>query len=377
MALQVERIDRHDKQALHRFVTFPWKVYAGDVNWVPPLIVDEMKKLAHHPFHEHAAVDYFLAHRDGAIVGRIAAIENRLHNEVHGEKVAFFGFFEVLDDVEAARALLARAEAWAAERGLTHVRGPANFSSNEEWALLVDGFDTPPVVMMTYNPRRYVDLLEGGGFHKAKDVLAYYLDNPEPPERTMRLAEALAKRRGVTVRTLDLKHYDQEIARIRTVYNRAWERNWGFVPMTEAEIEHLAKEMKPAVMPDLVLIAEKDNEPVGFAVALPDVNIALRHANGRYFPLGLLKIIWITKIARRIDMLRVPMLGIVSELRGSGIDQLLYLRLFQGGRKLGIVRGEFSWILEDNLPIRQALEKLGARVYKTYRIYEKEVSPPR
>jgi GNAT superfamily N-acetyltransferase len=374
MGLQIERIDRHDKRALRAFVTFPWKVYAGDPNWVPPLIADETKKLAHHPFHEHAAVECFLARRDGAIVGRIAAIENRLHNEVHEEKVGFFGFFEVLDDPEAGRALLAHVAAWAAARGLTHLRGPASFSSNEEWALLVDGFDAPPVVMMTYNPRRYVDLIESAGFHKAKDVVAYYLDNPEPPERLVRAAEALARRKGVTVRPIDLKHYDQEIGRIREVYNRAWERNWGFVPMTEAEIMHLAKEMKPAIKPDLVQIAERGEEPIGFTVALPDVNFALRHANGRLYPFGLLKVLW---YVRKISMLRVPMLGLVPEYRGQGIDQLLYLRLFQGGRKLGIVRGEFSWILEDNLAMRQALDKMGAHVYKTYRIYEKEVSPSR
>jgi GNAT superfamily N-acetyltransferase len=372
MALQIERIDPRDKRAVHRFVTFPWKVYTGDPNWVPPLIGDEKKKITHHPFLQHAEVEYFVARRGDALVGRIAAIENRLHNEVHGERIGFFGFFETLDDREAAGALLARVEAWAAGRGLTAVRGPASFSSNEEWALLVDGFDSPPVVMMTYNPRRYVDLLEGLGYRKAKDVVAYYLDNPEPPERMVRLAEALAKRRGVTVRPLDMKQYDREVDRIRTVYNRAWERNWGFVPMTEAEITHLAKEMKPAVKPDLLLIAEKGDEPVGFAVALPDVNLALRHANGRLFPLGLLKILW---HARKIDMLRVPMLGLVPEFRGAGIDQLLYLRLFQGGRKRGIVKGEFSWILEDNLPMRQALDKMGARVYKTYRIYEKGVTP--
>jgi len=188
MALQIERIDPRDKRAVHRFVTFPWKVYTGDPNWVPPLIGDEKKKITHHPFLQHAEVEYFVARRGDALVGRIAAIENRLHNEVHGERIGFFGFFETLDDREAAGALLARVEAWAAGRGLTAVRGPASFSSNEEWALLVDGFDSPPVVMMTYNPRRYVDLLEGLGYRKAKDVVAYYLDNPEPPERMVRLA---------------------------------------------------------------------------------------------------------------------------------------------------------------------------------------------
>lgn len=374
MGLQIERIDRNDKRALRAFVTFPWKVYAGDPHWVPPLIADEMKKLAHHPFHEHATVEYFLARRDGAIVGRIAAIENRLHNEVHEEQVGFFGFFEVLDDPEAGRALLGRVEAWTAERGLTHLRGPASFSSNEEWALLVDGFDSPPVVMMSYNPRRYLDLLDGAGYRKAKDMVAYFLDNPEPPERMVRAAEALARRRGVAVRPIDMKHFDRDVRKVREVYNRAWERNWGFVPMTEAEIDHMAKELRPVVKPDLILIAEKGEEPIGFAMALPDYNFAMKHAHGHLYPFGLLKLLW---YARKIDMLRVLTLGLVPEHRATGIDQLFYLRLFQGGRKLGIVRGEFSWILEDNLAMRQALDKMGARVYKTYRIYEKEVSPSR
>jgi GNAT superfamily N-acetyltransferase len=172
-----------------------------------------------------------------------------------------------------------------------------------------------------------------------------------------------------------MRHFDDEVARIRTVYNKAWERNWGFVPMTEAEIVHMAKELRPVVKPDLVLIAEKGDEPVGFAMALPNLNMALRHANGRLFPFGLLKLLW---HARGIDMLRVLTLGLVPEYRGTGIDQLLYLRLFQGGRKLGIVRGELSWILEDNRAMRQALDKLGGRVYKTYRIYERGLggSPP-
>ncbi len=370
MAIEIEKVE--GGRALHQFVTFPWKVYAGDRYWVPPLIGDQKKLLTHHPFLDHAAVDYFLARRAGEIRGRIATIENRLHNEVHGERVAFFGFLEVLDDEEVARRLLAHAEAWAAARGLDTLRGPANFSSNEEWGLLVEGFDAAPAVMMTYNPPRYVDHLEAAGLRKAKDLVAYYLDNPDPPERMVQVAERLAARKGVIVRPLNMRRFGEEVQRIRRVYNRAWEMNWGFVPMTEAEIEHMAKELRPVVKPDLVLIAECGEEPVGFAMALPDMNAALRHANGRLFPFGLLKLLW---YARKIDMLRVLTLGLVPEYRGSGIDQLFYLRLFQGGRKLGIVRGEFSWILEDNLRMCQALDKIGARIYKRYRLYEKAVSP--
>jgi hypothetical protein len=362
-AVRIQRVA--GRRALHRFVTLPWEIYRGDPCWVPPLIGDTKKMLTRHPFLEHGEVELYLAERAGRAVGRIAYVLNRLHNEVHGERTAFFGFFEVQDDREAAEALLLQAQERAHRAGMTVLRGPASFSSNEEWGLLVDGFDSIPSTMMPYNPPRYAALLESLGFEKAKDLLAYYLDNPEPPERMVAVAEKMAARRGVTVRTLDMKHFSAEVDRIRDLYNRAWEKNWGFVPMTATEIEHMAKELKPVVKPDLVLIAEHGEQPVGFAMALPNYNAAIRHANGRLWPFGLLKILW---YARKIDMLRVLTLGLVPEFRKTGIDQLLYLRLFQGGAKLGITKGEFSWVLEDNQAMRQALEKFGCRVYKTYRI---------
>jgi GNAT superfamily N-acetyltransferase len=343
-------------------------VYRGDPNWVPPLIGDTKKMLTRHPFRLHADVEYYLARRDGRTVGRIAYILNHLHNEVHAERTAFFGFFEALPDPEAEEALFLQVQERARQAGMERLRGPANFSSNEEWALLVDGFDSPPAIMMTYNPPRYVEVIERCGFVKAKDMVAYYLDNPEPPERIVQVAEKLAARKGVIVRTIDKRRMPEEILKIKQVYNRAWEKNWGFVPMTDAEFEHMAKELKPVLKPDLVLIAEQNGEPVGFSLALPDFNAAVRHANGRLFPFGLIKILW---HARKIRKLRVLTLGLIPELRRTGIDQLLYLRLFQGGRRIGIDRGECSWVLEDNLAMRQALEKFGCRVYKTYRIYEK------
>ncbi|MCK4305233.1 MAG: N-acetyltransferase [Candidatus Eisenbacteria sp.] len=400
------RVDRVDgRQDLHRFVTFPWQVYRGDPNWVPPLIGGAKKMLTQHPFLKHADVDYYLARRGGQVVGRIAYILNHLHNQEHSERTAFFGFFEVLpepgppssaatssssepttstasaseptshgassSDTEIATALLLQVQERARQAGMTVLRGPANFSSNEEWSLLIDGFDMPPAVMMTYNPPRYMTLLEGFGFTKAKDLVAYYLDNVDPPERIVRVAEKMAARKGVIVRPINKKRFAEDVGKIRIVYNKAWEKNWGFVPLTGAEIEHMAKELKPLVKPDLFLIAEKGDEPVGFALALPDFNAAVRHANGRLFPLGLLKILW---HARRIDMLRVLTLGLIPEYRRTGIDQLFYLRLFQGGKRHGIKRGELSWILEDNVSMRQALEKFGCRVYKTYRVYEKVIA---
>ncbi len=368
MGIQLEKVS--GGRALHEFVTFPWQVYRDDPNWVPPLIGETKKMLTRHPFLEHAEVSYYLARRDGRPVGRIAGIVNHRHNEIHDERTAFFGFFEALPDEEAEDALFLQVQEEARRAGMRTLRGPASFSSNEEWALLVDGFDSPPVFMMTYNPPRYIEVLERVGFRKAKDLLAYYLDNPEPPERTVRLAEKMAERKGVTIRELNKKRLDDEVKLVQQVYNAAWERNWGFIPMTEAEIEHMAKELKTGLKTEIVLLAERDGEPVGFCLALPDYNAAIKHANGRLFPFGLLKILW---HMRKIRMLRVLALGLVPELRRTGIDQLFYLRLFQGGRKLGIDRGEFSWILEDNAAMRQALEKMGCRAYKTYRVYEKDI----
>ncbi|MBD3161041.1 MAG: N-acetyltransferase [Candidatus Eisenbacteria bacterium] len=355
---------------LHRFVVFPWAIYRDDPNWVPPLIgtTKQMLTPGKHPFHEHADVALFLARREGEIVGRIAAIVNHRHNEFHDEKTGFFGFFESVDDPLVAGALLDRASAWTAERGMDRIRGPASFSTNEECALLVDGFDTPPMILMPHNPPYYATLLERNGLAKAKDLLAYFWRQEDYPEAMKRLAQSIARKQRATLRPLDMKQFQQEIARFTRVYNRAWERNWGFVPMTDAEIVHMAKELKPAVDPDLILFVEKGDETVGFAMGLPDMNRAVRHANGRLLPFGLLKILW---HARRISAARVPVLGILEEHRGQGLDVLLYDRLIENGARHGIREGEFSWILEDKRAMRRPLERLGSRVYKTYRFYEK------
>ncbi len=364
------------------FATFPWKVYKRDPNWVPPLIVDVLKMLdpAHHPFHEHAEVQCFLARRgsrrnggpSGEVVGRIAAIVNRAHNEIHEEKTGFFGFFETLPDPSVPPALLQTAAEWLRARGMERMRGPANFSSNEEWGLLIDGFDRPPMVMMTYNPREYARYLEDFGCIKAKDILAYYLESDTPPDRLLRVADRIVRETGVTIRSMDMKRFPEEVAIVREVYNAAWERNWGFVPMTEGEIAHMAKELKPVVDPELVLFAEVAGKPVGFAMALPDLNRALKKANGRLWPFGLVKMLI---EAKRIHELRVLTLGLVPEYRKRGIDVLMYLRLFQNGTRRGYRAGEFSWVLEDNAAMRKPLENMGAHVYKTYRLYDYPLAP--
>jgi GNAT superfamily N-acetyltransferase len=363
-----------DRADLNRFIRFPWRIYANDPVWVPPLLSDLKTVLdrRRHPFHQHADVEYFLARRGDEVVGRIAAIVNHRHNEFHEERTGFFGFFECIDDADVAGALLETAEAWLRERGMERVYGPESFSTNEEsgLGLLVDGFDKPPVVMTAHTPPYYPKLVEGAGYVKAKDLLAYWLDDQRPPERLVRGVERLQQAERVKLRTLNLKDFAGEVGRIKEIYNSAWERNWGFVPMTDAEFDHLARQLRPVVNPRLCAIAEVDGEPVGFALALPDFNQALKHVNGRLFPFGIFKLLW---YQRKIDTLRVLTLGLKPGYRKKGIDAMLYLHIFREGVAAGFKQAECSWILEDNWDMRRGLERMGARVYKTYRIYEKSL----
>jgi len=368
---QIETSPVGNERDLHRFVMLPWKIYRGDPQWVPPLIGDtkNMLRPAKHPFHRHAEVALFLARREGEVVGRIAAILNHRHNEFQEEKTGFFGFFESVNDPKVSGALLERAAEWAREKGMDRLRGPASFSTNEECALLIDGFDSPPCVMMPYNPPYYATLLEAAGFAKVKDLVAYNLTRDDAnEERLRRLSEVIAQREQVVIRPIDRHRLMEEVDLFSVVYNQAWEKNWGFVPMTEEEIVHMAKSLKSVIEPDLVLFMQKNGNTIGFAMALPDLNQAVKHANGRLFPIGLLKILW---HARRIRKVRVLVLGLLKDYRGRGLDVLLYMHLYRNGLRKGFNEGEFSWILEDNVAIRRPLERIGARVYKTYRFYER------
>lgn len=353
------------------FVRLPWRLYRDDPAWVPPLLRDLRRRIdpRRHPFHEHSDVQLFLAVRDGRPAGRIAAIHNRNHVAYHGEPVGFFGFFECEDDPAAARALVGAAAEWVRSRELTTLRGPTSFSTNEEAGLLVEGHDRPPAVLMPHNPPYYERLLLEAGFSEAKTLAAYWVEAEEPPEYLTRAGELVRRRfPGIGVRRLRMEEFDREVERVRAIYNAAWADNWGFVPMTDAELRHLADELKPVVDPDLVLFAEtEEGEPVGFSLALPDVNVALRHADGRLFPFGLLKILW---HSRRIRQVRVVALGVLDEWRGKGIDALLYLETFERGTAKGYTAGEFSWVLEDNERMKRPLLRMGASVHKRYRLYD-------
>jgi GNAT superfamily N-acetyltransferase len=328
------------------------------------------------PFFEHAQAEYFIAERDGVVVGRIAAISNRLHNETHGDRVGFFGFFESIDDQAVAHALLTAAADWCRARGHDVLRGPASFSVNDECGLLVDGFDRPPTLMMPHNPRYYIPLLERAGFIKAKDLWVYQGGSEERyvpvPERLARATELIRQRQGITLRALNMKDFEGEVERIKELYNSAWEKNWGFVPMTEREIDHLAEQFKPVVIPELVPMAEKDGKLIGFGIALPDLNVVFRkNRSGRLFPM-ILKLLWALK-AKRIRRARILLLGVLPEHQGKGIDAMLYHWIWTKSGERGIYWGEAGWILEDNPAMNAGLEKMTFRVYKTYRLYDRRI----
>jgi GNAT superfamily N-acetyltransferase len=359
-----------DGSGLSRFIALPYRLHAGDPLWTAPLRRDvkDMLSRQKNPFFEHAEAEYFLARREGKVVGRIAAIHNRLHNEIYEDKVGFFGFFECADDTEAAAALFDAAGAWLRGRGLDTLRGPLSPSINDEAGLLVEGFDTPPVLMMPHNPRRYVPLVEGQGFTKAKDLIVFERKAGPLPERLAQGAALLEKRYRITTRTLDMKRFTDEVALIKTLFNASWEKNWGYVPMTDHEIDHLAGQLKQIVVPDVVVFAEREGQTVGFAVALPDLNVALRkNPSGRLFP-GILKVLW---AARKIHRLRILLLGALPEWQGKGVDALLYKRVWEEGVRLGYDWGEAGWILEDNLPMVNGLKRMGFEPYKTYRVYDR------
>ncbi|HXK06373.1 MAG TPA: N-acetyltransferase [Verrucomicrobiae bacterium] len=358
------------KKALNEFVELPFALYRGTPNWVAPLriAVKELLDREKHPFYANAQAEFFLARKAGQVVGRVAAIIDRNHNRFHGEEAGFFGFFECVDDVEVARALLEKARAWVFERGAKFLRGPVNPSTNYECGMLTEGFDSTPMVMMTYNHPYYPALMDRIGLVKAKDLYGYLSNaNTITTEKINRVGDRALATSRVTVRPINMKEFDAEVARVWEVYGAAWARNWGFIPMTREEFFQMGKEMKMILKPDLVLIGEAGGRVVGFALALPDVNQAIKKANGSLFPTGLLKILYYQRLIKSV---RVLALGVVEEYRTSGLAAGFYAMLVRNARKLGYGDCEMSWILEDNVLMNRSLEAMGAKRYKTYRIYD-------
>lgn len=363
------------------FAKFLWTIYENDPNWVPPIYADRiaLSDPKKHPFWEHGDQQLFLAMRGAALVGTICAHINHRHNETHGDKVGFFGFFEVIEDYAVAEALLDAAAAWLREGGMEAIRGPENPSQNEEVGLLVDGFDRSPVTMMTYNPRYYQDFIEQAGFDKAQDLYAWIIrtnifdyDVQRLPRKFVRVAERALECEGLVVRKFDKSQFDREVEIAKAVYNGAWERNWGFVPFTDHEIDHLAQELRPFLDPSIIYLALMDGKPAGISLGIPDVYQALHQArpqpNNWSFPLTVLKLLW---HQRKIDTMRLMIMGVIPEYRGLGIEAALMVETARGAFARGYEYCEMSWILESNDMMNRIIDRLGGRIYKTYRIYEK------
>ncbi len=360
------------------FIDLPYRLYRETEHWVAPLRMAQKDILntKNHPFYQTSDVQMYLAERNERVVGRIMAILNRAHNEFHEERAGFFGFFEVENDPDASESLLGAAREWLGERGARVMRGPVNPSTNYECGLLVDAFEQDPAVMMPYNPSYYADLIERFGMTKAMDLYAYDIEGRgfQMTAKLKRVAERLKRKDGITIRTVNIKDFANEVEIVRKVYNDAWSRNWGFVPVSNSEFEHLAKDLKQIVDPKVVYIAEKIVEghskpvPIGFFLAVPDLNIALKRIYGRLLPFGLLKLLW---HSRKIKRLRVITMGVVKEYQSLGAAAIFYEEIYkQAVSPGGYPTAEMSWVLENNVMMNRAAEMIGARRSKTYRIYE-------
>jgi GNAT superfamily N-acetyltransferase len=370
--VSIRRIELGNRKELKTFIKFPWRIYRDDPNWVPPLILDQLQFFTpgKNPYFSHSAAQLFMAFRGAEPVGRISAHENNQHIHVHKDGAGFFGFFECIDDQAVANRLFDVAATWLAERGLKAMRGPVSFSVNHEVGLLLDAFDEAPLIRMTYNPPYYPGLIEGYGLQKIQDLYAYVMfESEEIPERLRAIADRALEDPKLVVRTVQIRDFKNEMERIRKIYAEAWSENWGAVPLTEEEFDRITGEFRLIYDRDLFFIAEYDGEPAGLSLVLPDMNQALQKADGRLFPLGLLKMLW---HRRKIDSWRMPVLGVRREHRLRGIEVVLICRTSDVVKtKRNYRKGEMSWILESNTAANAVLRKLGARRSKTYRIYEK------
>jgi len=360
------------------FIRFPWKIYANDPAWVPPLIIERKEFLnrRRHPFYRHGDAALFLARKNGEIVGRIMASDDPNYNALHQSNVGCFGLFECINDRVVAAALFERAAGWLRKKGRTEIMGPIDYSTNYVCALLIDGFQFPPTILTSHNPPYYRDLIESCGFTKAKDWYAWWFADPsQAVTQLRRLATRVHRHRHVTFRPANLKNLRDESRRLREIYNQAWEKNWGFVPFTEAEIEFMTKELKPLLLPNFAWVAESGDTPVGFALGVPDINVILHDLNGRLtrfgFPIGLIKLLFGRK---RIRKGRLVALGVIEKYRRSGIAEMLVLRVIEETMVKRGITGELSMTLEDNFMINRFLEAIGAYRYKTYRIFKRTLT---
>jgi len=377
MSVEIRRVQ--GRKETRRFIKFAWKIYRKDPElnryWVPPVIADYMKTLdkENYPFYDHADIVLFTAWKNGRMVGTIAAIENRRHNRIHRDKAGFWGFFECVNEQPVANALFDAASQWLKAKGLDTMRGPVSPSMNDQCGMLVKGFDSPPVFLMLYNPPYYNNLVLNAGHRIGQELLAWYIDQDKIDiQRLRKISEYMKKREQLTIRTIDMKDFDNEIDKIREIYNKAWEKNWGFVPMTDREFDFMAKSMKPIAREHFIYFVEDRNgRTVGFSLTLPDMNIPLKHVNGNPFtPWGLFRFWW---FGRNIRAYRTITMGVLPEYRSKGVDSLLNVHIADYGGQHGLYSSEMSWVLKSNEAMSKLAKVIGGIPYKEYVIYEKEI----
>jgi len=370
------------------FLTFPWTLYRGDPNWVPPLVSMQRAKLdpQKNAAWQHMEGDYFLARRGEQVVGTVAAFVNHRHDEFHGERAGFFGLFELVDDAEVARALLDTAAEAVRARGATVLRGPASFSTNEECGVLVEGFDGPPVILYPYNPPYYARLVEQAGLRPVMELYGYHLtlqgmENGGAADRMLRLIEKNNARRGITVRTPNTARLAEEFAALKAIYNDAWEKNWGFVPLTDAELDELVENLGMFFDPQLTIFAEVEGQPVGFLLGLPDLNQAIQRAYPRPGKPELLtkaQIAWHWKVRSKITRIRVPLMGVRQGFRGIGVEAAMFGKIYENAARLAAQRGwqyaDGGWVLETNEPMQRLCERFDGRIYRRFRFYERALT---
>ena len=364
------------RTALNDFIRLPWSLYTDDPMWVPPLLLERRMHLSpKNPYFEHAKFCTWVAYRDEDAVGRISAQIDRLHIDRYQDATGFFGMIEAEDDIRTFQILLDTAENWLRDQGMRRICGPFNLSINQELGLLVDGFDTPPSMMMGHARPYYADRIQDNGYRKEKDLLAYTRSTDTELSKAVKKITAKVKNR-VRIRGLRKSQFVEELQIIRDIFNDAWSKNWNFVPFTNAEFEHLGKDLKILADEELVKIAEVDGEPAAFMVLLPNINEVIRDLNGRLLPFGWLKLLWRLKV-KYPRSARIPLMGVRCRYHDSLMGAALAFGVIgdaqQPAIKLGIKEVELSWILEDNMGMRGIIEFLGGKVYKTYRIYSKDL----
>lgn len=369
-AIQVQPVrSRHQRKL---FLSYPWELYRGDPFWIPPLRGNqrELVGYARHPFYENNEVETFLAYRSGEVCGRIAAILNRGHMERYHDDRGFFGFFECIDDQEVAGKLFDAVRQWFAERNIFSMRGPMNPSQNYELGLLIEGFDSSPTFMMTYNPPYYARLIEGCGFRKAQDLYAYFghIDMlPKVAEKLRPIALGIIEHLGVRIRSLDRTHFREDVESFLQIYNRSLANTWGFVPMSEGEVRHMAQGLKHLIVPELAVGVEVDGRLVGAVFGLPDFNPRIRAIDGRLFPFGFWRLL---RKKQEIKRIRAISTNVLPEYQRQGLGLVLLHGLVPKAMEWGIEEAEFSWVLESNRLSWRSLEKGGAIRTKTYRLYD-------